>query len=121
MQAVVSANPTLVDLVRSEVAARGPLSARELEDSHDARGRPHWGWNWSAAETVLEWLFSHGEVSSAGGTRSSSGSMTYPSRSPRRDRERLASHRSRLSASLALVDQRYRGLSSEHVAPLLDR
>jgi uncharacterized protein YcaQ len=67
VDAVARANPALVDLVRREIADRGPLSARQLEVEHgqDARERDHWGWNWSAVKTVLEWLFYVGEVSSA--------------------------------------------------------
>jgi len=67
VDAVARANPSLVDLVRSEIADRGPLSARQLEVEHgqDVRDRDHWGWNWSAVKTVLEWLFYVGEVSSA--------------------------------------------------------
>jgi uncharacterized protein YcaQ len=56
--------PDLVDLVRSEVAARGPISARQLE-IEEVRERTNWGWNWSSVKTVLEWLFYIGEVSSA--------------------------------------------------------
>jgi uncharacterized protein len=67
VDAVARANPELVDLVRAEVAARGPVSARELELEHQGpeRQRDQWGWNWSAVKTVLEWLFYVGEVSSA--------------------------------------------------------
>ncbi len=57
-------NPELVDFVRSEVAARGPISARELE-VEEQRERTHWGWNWSRVKTVLEWLFYVGDVTSA--------------------------------------------------------
>jgi uncharacterized protein YcaQ len=56
--------PGLVQLVRDEVAARGPLSARQLEREEE-RDRSHWGWNWSSVKTVLEWLFYCGEVTSA--------------------------------------------------------
>ena len=64
---VARANPDLVDLVRREVADRGPVSARQLEVEHSpgVRERDQWGWNWSAVKTVLEWLFYVGEVSSA--------------------------------------------------------
>jgi len=67
VDAVARANPELVALVRAEIADRGPLSARQLEveRGQDARERDHWGWNWSAVKTVLEWLFYVGEVSSA--------------------------------------------------------
>ena len=61
---VARANPALVEEVRREVAARGPVSARQLE-VEEQRERSHWGWNWSAVKTVLEWLFYVGEVTSA--------------------------------------------------------
>lgn len=55
--------PGLVDWIRAEVATRGPISARQIE--HDeVRDRSHWGWNWSAVKTVLEWLFTTGEITS---------------------------------------------------------
>ena len=57
-------NPALVDEFAGEVAARGPISARELEVEEE-RDRSNWGWNWSAVKTVLEWLFYCGEVTSA--------------------------------------------------------
>ncbi len=63
VERVAQENPALVDRVRQEVADRGPVSARDLEVVED-RDRSHWGWNWSAVKTVLEWLFYCGEVSS---------------------------------------------------------
>jgi uncharacterized protein len=57
-------NEKLVDIVRSEVAARGPISARQLE-YEEVRERTSWGWNWSSVKTVLEWLFYVGDVTSA--------------------------------------------------------
>ncbi len=51
-------------MVRDEVAARGPISARDLEIEEE-RDRSNWGWNWSSVKTVLEWLFYVGEVTSA--------------------------------------------------------
>ncbi|SDU91453.1 hypothetical protein SAMN04488544_1894 [Microlunatus sagamiharensis] len=63
---VARENPALVEHVRREVADRGPVSARQLEaEQQGDRDRSHWGWNWSAAKTVLEWLFYVGEVTSA--------------------------------------------------------
>lgn len=56
--------PDLVAWVRDQVAERGPVSARDLEVS-EQRDRSSWGWNWSAVKTVLEWLFSCGEVTVA--------------------------------------------------------
>ena len=61
---VARENPDLVDFVRAEVAARGPISARQLEHE-EVRDRSQWGWNWSSVKTVLEWLFYLGEVTSA--------------------------------------------------------
>jgi uncharacterized protein YcaQ len=52
--------PRLIDQVLDEVAARGPVSAREIK-----LGRPKaaggW-WEWSEAKTALEWLFHCGDV-----------------------------------------------------------
>ena len=64
VERIARAQPDLVDWVRAEVAHRGPVSARDLEHA-EARRRDHWGWNWSAVKTVLEWLFYLGEVTSA--------------------------------------------------------
>jgi uncharacterized protein YcaQ len=64
VERVARNNPALVDFVRDEVAARGPVSARELEVA-EVRDRSNWGWNWSSVKTVLEWLFYCGEVTSA--------------------------------------------------------
>ena len=64
VERVARANPELVDFVRAEVRARGPISARELE-IEEVRDRSNWGWNWSGVKTVLEWLFYCGDVTSA--------------------------------------------------------
>ncbi len=64
-------HPGLVDAVLDEVSVRGPLTSREVERAlaHDQpRRTDHWGWNWSAAKTVLEYLFRAGLVTSAGRT-----------------------------------------------------
>ena len=63
VERVARENPALVDFVRNAVAARGPVSARELE-VEEVRDRSNWGWNWSSVKTVLEWLFYCGEVTS---------------------------------------------------------
>ncbi len=57
-------DPDLVERVRAEVSARGPVSARQLEPPQ-MRDRSGWGWNWSRVKTVLEWLFYRGEITSA--------------------------------------------------------
>ena len=64
VERVARQNPDLVEFVREEVAARGPISARQLEVD-EVRDRSNWGWNWSSVKTVLEWLFYLGEVTSA--------------------------------------------------------
>jgi uncharacterized protein len=64
VERVARGNPALVDFVRDEVVARGPISARDLEIA-EVRDRSNWGWNWSSVKTVLEWLFYCGEVTSA--------------------------------------------------------
>jgi len=64
VERIARQNPGLVDIVRDEVAARGPISARELEYEEE-RTRDNWGWNWSSVKTVMEWLFYLGEITSA--------------------------------------------------------
>lgn len=53
----------LIDGVRDEIAARGPLSAAEIETG-GARGEGGW-WGWSDAKRALEWLFWCGEITTA--------------------------------------------------------
>jgi uncharacterized protein YcaQ len=64
VERVAQQNADLIPFIREEVAARGPISARELEIA-EQRDRSNWGWNWSRVKTVLEWLFYVGEVTSA--------------------------------------------------------
>jgi uncharacterized protein YcaQ len=64
VERVAQQNADLIPFVREEVAARGPISARDLEVAEE-RDRSNWGWNWSRVKTVLEWLFYVGEVTSA--------------------------------------------------------
>ena len=64
VERVAQQNADLIPFVRDEVAARGPISARDLEVAEE-RDRSNWGWNWSRVKTVLEWLFYVGEVTSA--------------------------------------------------------
>ena len=50
---------------------RGPVTARELESEFGAvRSREHWGWNWSEARKVLDYLFMVGDVAISGRTPS---------------------------------------------------
>ncbi|MFZ2261574.1 MAG: crosslink repair DNA glycosylase YcaQ family protein [Luteococcus japonicus] len=62
---VQAEHPELVDFVRQEVACRGPITARQIEFDEQP-DRTHWGWNWSATKTALEWLFWNGEITAAG-------------------------------------------------------
>lgn len=45
----------------ADVAQGGPLSARQIENAGERR-KEHWGWNWSEAKHVLEYLFDSGTV-----------------------------------------------------------
>ncbi|KQT89358.1 cytoplasmic protein [Marmoricola sp. Leaf446] len=65
----LATNPGLVDRVREDVAARGPTTARDLDDGAP-RSREHWGWNWSEARKALDWLYLVGELAIAGRTAS---------------------------------------------------
>ncbi|MFV2016982.1 winged helix-turn-helix domain-containing protein [Micromonospora sp. LOL_023] len=62
---IVVEQPDLVDWVRAEVRARGPVTAAEIEQD-TVRPTGNWGWNWSAVKTALEYLFWAGEITSAG-------------------------------------------------------
>lgn len=58
----------LVDEVRAMIAADGPLTASQVHarvEGDRPRSRPEWGWNWTAAKRVLEYLFFTGQVMSA--------------------------------------------------------
>ena len=59
----------LVEEIRAVIAARGPLTARQVQEGFEAEHpttRGEWGWNWSVAKRVLEFLFFTGEITSAG-------------------------------------------------------
>jgi len=49
----------------AEVAARGPSTARDLDDGAP-RDKTHWGWNWSEAKKALDFLYMAGELAVAG-------------------------------------------------------
>ncbi|MET0788986.1 MAG: crosslink repair DNA glycosylase YcaQ family protein [Cellulomonas sp.] len=59
----------MVGEIRSIIAERGPITAREVQADFEAEhptSRGEWGWNWSVAKRVLEFLFFTGEITSAG-------------------------------------------------------
>ena len=61
-----SLEPAVLDAVRQ----RGPVTARELDTEFSGpRTREHWGWNWSDARKVLDYLFLVGDVAIAGRSR----------------------------------------------------
>ncbi|WP_232822103.1 DNA glycosylase AlkZ-like family protein, partial [Desertihabitans aurantiacus] len=64
MRRVQTEQPHLLARVREEVAARGPISARDIQHEEE-RSREHWGWNWSSVKVCLEWLFWAGEITAA--------------------------------------------------------
>jgi uncharacterized protein YcaQ len=71
MQRVRRDHADVVEAVRQEVEAHGPMTARQIEArlAHDApRARDQWGWNWSIVKQALEHLFWAGQVTSAGRT-----------------------------------------------------
>nr|WP_260439712.1 crosslink repair DNA glycosylase YcaQ family protein [Humibacillus xanthopallidus] len=71
MRRILEERPDYVDLVRAEVEARGPMTAREVEAAleHDEpRRTDQWGWNWSDVKQALEYLFWAGRISSVGRT-----------------------------------------------------
>ncbi|WP_234412323.1 winged helix-turn-helix domain-containing protein [Nocardioides sediminis] len=63
-----TADPTLEPGVLAAVRDRGPVTARDLEEefSDGPRTKEHWGWNWSQARKVLDFLFLVGDVAIAG-------------------------------------------------------
>ncbi|NQX29441.1 winged helix-turn-helix domain-containing protein [Microbacteriaceae bacterium VKM Ac-2854] len=61
------ANVSMLDWLRAELAAHGPMRASEIEHESNERRGPWWGW--SDVKQGLETLFRWGEVVSAGRTR----------------------------------------------------
>nr|NLI49357.1 winged helix-turn-helix domain-containing protein [Propionibacterium sp.] len=61
---ILASKPELVDRILADLAS-GPLTARSV-DNVEERRREHWGWNWSEAKHVLEYLFDSGRVAVAG-------------------------------------------------------
>ena len=65
-----SAREDLEPAVLAAVRDRGPVTARDLEAefADGPRLKQHWGWNWSEARKVLDYLFLVGDVAIAGRT-----------------------------------------------------
>jgi uncharacterized protein YcaQ len=65
-----TADADLEPRVLAAVGDRGPVTARELEAdfSTGPRTKDNWGWNWSEARKVLDYLFLVGDVAIAGRT-----------------------------------------------------
>jgi uncharacterized protein YcaQ len=61
VQRIAREKPKLMAFVRDELAANGPMTAAQLESDVE-RPSGNWGWNWSDAKVILEWLFWRGEV-----------------------------------------------------------
>jgi uncharacterized protein YcaQ len=55
----------LAATVLAEVTARGPVTARDLDDGRP-RPKDNWGWNWSDARKALDYLYMCGDVAIAG-------------------------------------------------------
>ncbi len=70
------ADPTIEPAILDAVRQRGPVTARHLDDEFSGpRTKEHWGWNWSDARRVLDYLFLVGDVCIAG--RSSQFEVLY--------------------------------------------
>ena len=64
-----TADATLEPAVLAAVRERGPVTARDLDHEFSGpRTKEHWGWNWSDARKVLDYLFLVGDVAIAGRT-----------------------------------------------------
>jgi uncharacterized protein len=53
--------PKLMGWIRDQIAERGPMTAAALE-SDVPKPSGNWGWNWSDAKILLEWLFWRGDL-----------------------------------------------------------
>jgi uncharacterized protein YcaQ len=67
---VFQENPGLVDRVRDQISALGPVTARQLSPAAPPGPKTNWGWNWNEVKVACEWLFYTGEITSAGRTSS---------------------------------------------------
>ena len=62
---IVEEQPELERGLIAEIGARGPSTARTL-DAGLPRSKDHWGWNWSEARRMLDYLYVVGDVAIAG-------------------------------------------------------
>jgi uncharacterized protein YcaQ len=62
---VMKSNPALEPELLAALRDEGAATARDL-DAGEVRDKKHWGWNWSEAKQVLDYLFLVGEVAIAG-------------------------------------------------------
>jgi hypothetical protein len=76
---IATEQPEMVERVYDEVRRRGPVTAAQLEDD-TPRNKDHWGWNWSVAKHVLEWLFYTGRITAADRTTSFARRYDLPER-----------------------------------------
>ncbi len=63
----VQSNAAMLDWLKLELAAKGPLAASQIEHDANRRSGPWWGW--SDVKAGLEYLFRFGDVVTAGRTR----------------------------------------------------
>jgi uncharacterized protein YcaQ len=64
-EAILRERPALREEILAQMDADGALGPRAFAGD-EVRDRSHWGWNWSDAKHVLEYLFDIGEVAVAG-------------------------------------------------------
>jgi uncharacterized protein YcaQ len=62
---IVEAEPGLEESLIAEIRERGASTARELDEGLPRR-KEHWGWNWSNARRVLDYLYTTGDLAIAG-------------------------------------------------------
>jgi len=65
---VMQANPVLEPELLAAIRDEGASTARQLDGQMGGkpRSKEHWGWNWSEARQVLDYLFLVGDLSIAG-------------------------------------------------------
>lgn len=66
---LVADDDALRTRLMQEIAVRGACTAKELDDGAP-RSTEHWGWNWSRARRMLDYLFTCGDLAIAGRTSS---------------------------------------------------